>query len=1680
MAFFGKSKKTEKSFTRKKRLSVAVLGILAVGAVCGMAACKDDKIKYSFNTDGGVAIGNVSIGKGKEYELPIPVKEGYAFEGWYTNANFEGEPVTTVVAEKSMTYYAKWTQLSLITLDLDKGTLAQSKLYLKAGENLYEYMQNYKPTKEGLVFGAWFDGTVEIAETATMPEDGITLTAKYKVAYTTEMYMQKLDLSGYEKAEDVVAYEYVGKAFTSAPEVTGFKEVVKDSTESTGATIASKDALSPTASENLFRHYFDRESFTVTFDPNYPVAGGNKEADTETLVYGNEIAVPNDYEIEGYCLVGWATSASATVAEYNAYYVDTVLYNNEGAARAADKFLPERDTNLYAVWAKGYVDLFGGNDNVYLFGEEGEAYLSRGNVFFKGEYDAELGEVYFGDLIGKLYENNTFSYYNDGKVFTLRKGQELDKSATVTLINNTATYTVNGAQSTGTFVKGDEEDCFVITYTTGDLAGQEMTIKTRIMSITDEDGKQSKQAVFNVRNEEEAALGGEAGGIFRVMMNSDGEVDAYYPFISFDGFGVATLTTPSSESTYYYTIEDSKLTLSSAEGGSSALDGIIFDINGVTVYAEYKKVLDQTFTLASGDTLTLDGGCKAIYTVGGVAKEGYYNMSECKSGALISVWAGTEEFNTEEFKFIIESHQEERPVVGGEAGETETITTYTIESKPVGYAEYRYVENGSVYWAPLIVLDDTVAGKATLYGAYKDSNEYVKVSVGSYQLVDGYYIYTVDPNGKFEVSDLNEEPFNLTEIKSVVFQVNTTATEYRLMYWKSYTKENNQVTDYVKEYTSTSGATLKFVGGFAFLTNADDSSFVGAYAMKDDIIMIIDGSENRYVELGTDNTFVLLQYAPYKANLLTENDEVNSKVYVEFDGKGNATHVTVITPATKDTPAVTEDKAGTTRDTGAVTLTGEKVYEFKANDNSLSFKYINVPDTTYIAKLSDTYQGTYETTDEVLKLDGYGYKAEYIDKDGNKYTGLYTVTDTNEITFYVEEEEKGYYFDLKTGNTFTVRNDEYGSYLLVDNQSVQAYIDLDGYSKASIYTLKEEGGEFVEDYIDQNGTYEQNGSIFTIRYKDGNQQITLDAKLSSIVIDGTEYRTVTVICRDAVRVYVNEDDWSILILDEIGNAVKYNEEGVKEEGTYVLVTGEKNTNTLVTEGFLYYASNSLEDACVYEYSYKDGVEFGTATPVKFNNISYYTSNLERLLFSEYGYAYFGATRYYYHEDDKGNVLLYRQAKEGETPNAYGFVEDTTFGSFAGDVKEYGNKTYYKNSGFGITFDRIGETYPVQISNNNQTKYAINALTFTPGAGDEYIVMGSVLLNGVGYDCYVIREFNEANKLVMYVSLGYYRFYINVTYNGTQSSYQVTSLKYVRSVYSYNYLYTYFLNMLFFGTSLEDHYGMVHICADYNEQGEITKQYIDGDFLEGMGLKDKDGNSITFEDAAYSYSRGIYGATFTAQDGNTYTLYFGLQYQSALGRYGYTVAALARHQKMTTDNGYEVTVERVVFSELPTISTGSIYTLSLKKGTQELTAEALLSVDDTIYYVVRERAAAAAGETLGKITSTKYYHIKFTEEEAGDSVEGSTTTEVIDFKSVTVEEEVVKTYYMENGVVYVDVSDTRGVTFIVMSDGAYVVTESSYDETTKTYSGKLAGGGTFTVVMLDGGLVDVTINLSTAA
>ena len=75
-------------------------------------------------------------------------------------------------------------------------------------------------------------------------------------------------------------------------------------------------------------------------------------------------------------------------------------------------------------------------------------------------------------------------------------------------------------------------------------------------------------------------------------------------------------------------------------------------------------------------------------------------------------------------------------------------------------------------------------------------------------------------------------------------------------------------------------------------------------------------------------------------------------------------------------------------------------------------------------------------------------------------------------------------------------------------------------------------------------------------------------KRQVMVSGSTAYNVFVVIRDEAVQTYVNAEDWSVLILDNLGNATKYTEKGKKEVGSY----------TLITDELLYYVNSEGTDA----------------------------------------------------------------------------------------------------------------------------------------------------------------------------------------------------------------------------------------------------------------------------------------------------------------------------------------------------------------------------------------------------------------------------------------------------------------------------------------------------------------------
>ena len=116
---------------RRNLLKVCVAGVMSM-SMLGFIACEEPHVTYTFNTNGGATMESITVAEGTEYTLPTPaVREGYEFLGWYATEDLSGAPITTVTASADQTYFAKWEQLCLITLDTNGGTLSQTKVYLK-------------------------------------------------------------------------------------------------------------------------------------------------------------------------------------------------------------------------------------------------------------------------------------------------------------------------------------------------------------------------------------------------------------------------------------------------------------------------------------------------------------------------------------------------------------------------------------------------------------------------------------------------------------------------------------------------------------------------------------------------------------------------------------------------------------------------------------------------------------------------------------------------------------------------------------------------------------------------------------------------------------------------------------------------------------------------------------------------------------------------------------------------------------------------------------------------------------------------------------------------------------------------------------------------------------------------------------------------------------------------------------------------------------------------------------------------------------------------------------------------------------------------------------------------------------------------------------------------------------
>lgn len=131
-------------------------------------------ITVSFDSDGGSAVTEQKLTGGAYVSIPAdPIKEGFAFAGWYLNDvlwDFENNTV-----DDSITLKAKWTPVFTVTFNTDGGTSINLQK-VTAGALVTEPQA---PAKNDYVFRHWeYNGRVWNFATDTV-NDNITLKAVY-------------------------------------------------------------------------------------------------------------------------------------------------------------------------------------------------------------------------------------------------------------------------------------------------------------------------------------------------------------------------------------------------------------------------------------------------------------------------------------------------------------------------------------------------------------------------------------------------------------------------------------------------------------------------------------------------------------------------------------------------------------------------------------------------------------------------------------------------------------------------------------------------------------------------------------------------------------------------------------------------------------------------------------------------------------------------------------------------------------------------------------------------------------------------------------------------------------------------------------------------------------------------------------------------------------------------------------------------------------------------------------------------------------------------------------------------------------------------------------------------------------------------------------------------------------
>ena len=260
----------------------------------------------TFNVNGGtVTPAEQTVTYGSTYgELPTLTREGYTFEGWFTEKDVgtqvTKETVVTTAADHML--HAHWTRISYeVKFDANGGTVTPAEQTVTYGSH---YGELPTPTREGYTFAGWFtekDGGTQVTkETVVKTVADHTLYAHW----TANTYTVKFDANEgtVTSAEQTVTYgSHYGELPTPTREGYTFAGWF---TEQNGGTKVMADTKVTTAENHTLYAYWMQNIYDVSFDAN----GGKEAYEPKKVRHGDVYGTfPLTPTRTGYEFAGWYT-----------------------------------------------------------------------------------------------------------------------------------------------------------------------------------------------------------------------------------------------------------------------------------------------------------------------------------------------------------------------------------------------------------------------------------------------------------------------------------------------------------------------------------------------------------------------------------------------------------------------------------------------------------------------------------------------------------------------------------------------------------------------------------------------------------------------------------------------------------------------------------------------------------------------------------------------------------------------------------------------------------------------------------------------------------------------------------------------------------------------------------------------------------------------------------------------------------------------------------------------------------------------------------------------------------------------------------------------------------------------------------------------------------------------------